>query len=248
MSTITITPEETGNLAPNQNADGTITPPQDAAQQPEGTTAAPTQAASEEQPAPSQGEAPADPLETRKQVDSVLHSSGLNLASFEEEFNTGGALSTESYASLEKAGFPKAVVDTYIKGLQGDYARMEVLAEKEVASIKQLAGGDEGYADLTAWAASTLSREELQGFNTIAESNDPNAIRVAVSGLVARYQAAEGKSPKLVAATSGTAGVATDVYRSWAEVTKDMADPRYKTDPAFNAHVAAKLGRSSVTG
>ena len=43
-----------------------------------------------------------------------------------------------------------------------------------------------------------------------------------------------------------TENVATDVFKSVAQVTEAMNDPRYSKDPAFRKEVEDKLARSSV--
>ncbi len=54
------------------------------------------------------------------------------------------------------------------------------------------------------------------------------------------YQAAEGSDPSLIGgqATSSTGGI----YSSWAEVTSDMSDPRYESDPAYRQSVTTNQG------
>jgi len=66
-----------------------------------------------------------------------------------------------------------------------------------------------------------------------------------VSGLTQKYQAAEGVDPSLIGgqATNSTGGT----YDSWAQVTSDMRDPRYESDPAYRQTVTSKLARSNVS-
>jgi hypothetical protein len=71
-------------------------------------------------------------------------------------------------------------------------------------------------------------------------------VKMAVKGLKARYAEEVGFEPKksVKGATSSKTGGGT--YRSWAEVEKDMRDPRYSSDPAYRRDVEQKLGRSSI--
>lgn len=183
--------------------------------------------------------------EQRVEVAKVLEAEGVKLESLEDEYLEQGGLTDASYAALEKIGFSRKVVDTYIAGVEAGNAKAAILQEQEVQSIQGMVGGAEAYAALTAWARDNLSPEEIAGFNAITATNDAQAIRMAVKGLSAQYHAQAGKDPKYL---SGAAPghIPQDVYRSWVEVTKDMGDARYKTDPAFVAQVQNKLSRSSL--
>lgn len=160
---------------------------------------------------------------------------------YTQELTEGGSLSPESYAELEAAGYAKDVVDNYIAGQRGSAAT----ANAKAVEIKAIAGGEEGYAAMTAWAASNVSPEEVAAFNRVTSSNDPEAIALAVRGLHARYTDANGTEPTLVGGR-GNGGGDADVFESRAQVTAAIRSKSYKTDPAFRAAVSAKIARSSV--
>ena len=54
-------------------------------------------------------------LEIQEQAQNVLEAAGLNLDEFTQEFTDNGNLSEDSFSKLENAGFPRAMVDQYIK-------------------------------------------------------------------------------------------------------------------------------------
>jgi hypothetical protein len=62
--------------------------------------------------------------------------------------------------------------------------------------------------------------------------------QLAVEGLQARFSSTEGNEPKLV---TGQAGQSTEVFRSTSELVTTMADPRYKSDPAYRTDIEKKL-------
>ncbi|CLP71539.1 Uncharacterised protein [Mycobacterium tuberculosis] len=66
---------------------------------------------------------------------------------------------------------------------------------------------------------------------------------MAILGLKARYDAANGSEPTLL---GGNAKASEDVFRSTAELTAAMKDPRYKKDPAYREDVKQKLARSNI--
>ena len=63
-----------------------------------------------------------NPVETQKETEKVikeeLETKGLSFDEFAEEYQTTGTLSPESINKLEQAGYPKAMVDAYIAGLE----------------------------------------------------------------------------------------------------------------------------------
>jgi len=157
-----------------------------------------------------------------------------------------GELTSEDYSQLAEAGFTKEMVNAYLNGLGYQAAKDSALKAQEIADVKATVGGDQEYARMVEWAANNLSRDEIDGFNQIV--NDPkasvSAIKLAVAGMQSRYQAAEGREPRLIGGrTPRTDG---DVFESTAQVVEAMSDPKYTNDPAFRKKVQAKLARSNV--
>lgn len=204
---------------------------------------APEQAAPEQEEAPKPEQASpeqASPEEaTPEQAAEALKGKGLDVASFEQEFEEKGELSAASYKKLADAGFSKDVVDRYIQA-------GSIIQEKAVADVKALAGGDEGYSAMTEWAKGNLSTAEIEAFNRVTNTGDMELIKLAVSGLHARYTAAEGKAPQLVGGKANSGASVKDVFRSTAEVVAAMRDPRYGKDAAYTKEVELKMGRSDI--
>ncbi|MBZ5882535.1 hypothetical protein LAX69_24565, partial [Escherichia coli] len=97
---------------------------------------------------------------------------------------------------------------------------------------------------ISAWAASNLTNAELQAYNAQVEGGNLTAAKMAVQGLKARFEAENGNEPSLLNGVTG--GDSTEVFRSTAELTAAMRDPRYKKDPAYRADVERKLSKSSL--
>ena len=155
---------------------------------------------------------------------------------FAEEFSQKGELSTDSFSELEKMGYPKEMVETYIKGMQASEAA-------DSNAVMQVAGGEDGYKELTDWARDNMEARELELYNQMVGTGTDNA-KMAVEWLMSKREVAGGIEPNLL---SGRAtGAPKQEYRSTAEVVADMKDPRYATDPAFRQDVENKLARSSV--
>jgi len=85
-----------------------------------------------------------------------------------------------------------------------------------------MVGGDEAYTEMAEWAASNMSDGEKKAYNTAVNSKDMDTVKLAVDGLKAKYESANGSEPSL---TQGKATPTTEQgYASWAEVTAAMSD------------------------
>ena len=157
---------------------------------------------------------------------------GFDFSEFNTEYATTGALSEASYAKLAGLGFNRDLVDTYI---EGQVAR----ASSYTDIAYQAVGGAESYNQLVAWAAANLNPQEVAAYNRQVGSSDPEILKWAVAGLQARYVAATGERPNLLSGVAG--GVPGVGFRSRAEVTAAMSDPRYERDPAYREEVAQKI-------
>lgn len=175
---------------------------------------------------------------TAAEAAAAASSAGIDFPALEAEFASNGALKPETYAALEAKGFNKATVDGYIAG-------QTALADRIQTEIYGTVGGLEGYSAMTSWASQNLSQAEIEAFDNAVTNGSVETIKLAVHGLNARYRDAEGSAPtNLLGGHGGSAQ--TDVYRSTAELTAAMSDPRYAKDPAYRADVEAKLHRSSI--
>lgn len=177
------------------------------------------------------------PQATQESAKDALAASGLDYDAFSREFAEAGTLSDDSYERLNKAGIPRDVVDAYIEGQRAVAAgvRNEVLAT---------VGGEQTYTDMVQWAAANMSKAEIDAFNSVVDGRDKGQVMLAVQGLKARYEAANGSNPKLInGSTTGNSGA---VFRSTAELTAAMRDPRYRTDSAYRADVEQRLSRSNI--
>lgn len=171
--------------------------------------------------------------EAKEQVAAV----GLDYDSMQQEWLQNGQLSDGTYQKLEAAGIPRTMVDAYISG-------QEALTANLQSEVFGVVGGQEKYQEMVQWAAKNLTPSQIEAYDRAVSSNDRDAIFLAVEGLKARYSAAGGIEPNLIngsgAASSG------NPFRSTAELTEAMRDPRYARDPAYRAEVVERLKKSQV--
>lgn len=178
-------------------------------------------------------------------IGSRLEEHEIDFSEMNTRWQQTGQLSSEDYSQLQEAGFNQEMVDAYLSGLQYKAAQDTALTVKEITVIKQEYGGDRGYSEMLEWAADNLSEEEIKGFNEIVTGNSTMAaVRMAISGLHAKYTAKAGIEPKLIGGRATK--TSTDRFESTAQLVEAMKDPRYQADPAYRQKIQDKLSRSSI--
>ena len=118
------------------------------------------------------------------------------------------------------------------------------LTDAEINTVYNSVGGEKAYQSILNWATDNVDSSKLDAFNSIVNNGDATAIQIAVAGLKAEYDTAEGYEGRML--TGKAAKTSGDVYRSQAEVIQAMNDPRYERDPAYRQDVYDKLERSNV--
>ena len=118
------------------------------------------------------------------------------------------------------------------------------ISPQVATQLKGIVGGEANYANMTNWAASNLSKEEITMFDQVMDSGDPNAAFFAINSLAQRYQDAVGFYGKMLTGKSSTSTKAG--FRSQAEMIEAMQDPRYDRDPAYRQEIMQKLESSDV--
>jgi len=119
------------------------------------------------------------------------------------------------------------------------------ISDAQISEIKESAGGDKAYANVVNWAKDNLDNSQTAAFDEVVNTGSVQAIKLAVAGLKAEYDKANGVEGRMV--TGKTAPPASgDVFRSQAELVSAMNDRRYDSDPAYRQDVIEKLDRSNL--
>jgi hypothetical protein len=156
-----------------------------------------------------------------------------------------GTLSDEMYDKLGRAGLNKSLVDSYLKGVReevGFDAPAATLTDAEIADVKSIANGEEGYQSLMDWAGKNLSKEDQDNYDQVLTTGNKTAIKFAVKALMGQYEDANGRDSKIVTGKESP----QESYRSMAEVVRDMNKPEYTQDQAFRDDVLRKLSASNL--
>jgi hypothetical protein len=156
-----------------------------------------------------------------------------------------GELSENTKQQLSKMN-PAEVAAEYLKYRQQIEATQatEDISDDQVAELRGIAGGDESYQEMIAWASENLSPQEIQRYDKVIAGGNYDAISFAVEALKSKYTEAMGVEGQLF--KGKPAANNKDVFRSQAEVVQAMSDPRYDRDPAYRSDVFEKLERSNL--
>jgi len=156
-----------------------------------------------------------------------------------KEFSDTGVLSEESFANMEAKGLPRELVQQYVNG-------QKALRSQSESELLGIVGGQEAYDTMTEWAQNNLNEAEIQAYDSVMNSGDGNQIQMAIQGLYARYSQSTNR-PTLLQGDTGSTG-STQAFRSWAEVTAAMKDPKYQKDPAYRDDIQRRLAVSQLQG
>ena len=163
----------------------------------------------------------------------------LNWDKISADFSVNNELSDDHRQSLNAAGIPDDIINNYLE-------LHSVGQEFSQQRTGEYAGGEENINAMFDWARGNLSEEEVSNYNDIL--NSPNW-RMAIDSLRVSSQVdgagsdPSSRSPSLVEGeVSGVSGAA---FPSKQQMIEAMADPRYKSDPAFRNQVRLRVGRSN---
>ncbi len=162
-----------------------------------------------------------------------------DMAALQQEYMTTGALSEDSYNQLEGAGISREYADTYIAGVKA-------LGEQIGNQVKTAVGGDQEYSNMVEWAKANYTPEQIQAYDNAVNSGDVNTAIIAAKGLRSDYTNVAGNEGATYGGTQAEPEGSGDVFRSNAEVTAAMKDPRYEYDTAYRQDVLDRLERSDI--
>ena len=161
---------------------------------------------------------------------------------------TKGEITDEMYKTLEDTGLSRASIDSYLAGraAESGYTTDQPvdLTDAEVTKIQDSVGGADQYTKMITWANENMEASTLDTFNTMVGNGNADAVQLAVNGLKAQYDNAEGYEGKML--TGKPAKASGDTFRSQSEVVQAMSDLRYDRDPAYRQDVFDKLERSNI--
>ena len=166
----------------------------------------------------------------------------------DEYYANGNQLSPETlqkFSSMSSQDLIKAYMEVQqLPEYQQAQQTPVEISESQVNQIKNAAGGEAAYSNIINWAKSNLEAEQINAFDDVVNTGSVQAINLAVAGLKAQYDNANGVEGRMVTGKAPTNS--GDVFRSQQELVAAMNDPRYDRDPAYRQDVVEKLDRSNL--
>ena len=127
-----------------------------------------------------------------------------------EYFDNGNKLSPETlakFASLSSQDLIKAYMEVQATQPQQAAPPAEITTS-QINQIKNSAGGEKAYANIINWAKANLPQDQVQAFDEVVNTGSVQAIQLAVSGLKAEYDNANGVEGRMVTGkTAPTTGM-----------------------------------------
>jgi hypothetical protein len=180
----------------------------------------------------------------------TLASKGVDLADVMFRADSGEDVSSHYDALAEAFNVPRQVVENYVAKAQASTGQQAGLSEADTAQVKSMVGGDEGFAELSKWAASNLNAQELADYNAVVDSGNKEAIQWALRAMVARRAAPDAViEPKLY---GGGDAPQQSRFESQQQVldamgkTNERGQRLYEVDEAYRSKVAKMLAASDL--
>lgn len=162
-----------------------------------------------------------------------------------EYYGNDNSLSEETIEKFSSMS-SKDLVNAYVQSIKNAPQQQQAadMSDAQVNQVQNHVGGVQQYNQIVSWAGQNLSPTQTQAFDNVVQTGNVEMIKLAVDGLRAQYESANGyEGTTLQGKPAKTSG---DVFRSQAELIAAVGDPRYDKDPAYRQDVIEKLDRSNV--
>lgn len=170
-----------------------------------------------------------------------LKTKGVDFETAVTEYNEKGVLSDATMDALAKAGYPKAVVEGFIKSRQ-------ILETQYTSAVYEAAGGEEAYSRMTQWASTNLSKADIEAFNAAIDSGNLGTVKLIMGGIRSAMgevmtQKHGTNNPSVMGGPANTNP--TGGFADKAEMVKAMSDKRYCRDPQYTKLVESRMAKTT---
>ena len=163
-----------------------------------------------------------------------------------EYYSNENSLSEETIAKFSEMNSTD-LVNAYVESLKNAPAAQTAevdMTDAQVNQVQNSVGGEARYNQVVTWAADNLPASQVNAFDQLIGTGNTEAIKLAVAGLKAQYDNANGYEGRTLQGKPPRTDA--EVFRSQAELVSAMSDPRYDLDPAYRSDVIQKLDRSGL--
>jgi len=172
------------------------------------------------------------------QEDGLQPLSRDDFSQFSQELQMTGDVSEESKQQMVDWGLPREIVEAHVEG-------QKAALQLEIQSVQNEVGGSEAYSQMIEWAGQNLDEADQTAFDQAVTQGGMEQMMFAVRSLKARWEASGGRSGNIIQGDTSAAQSYTG-YRSLAELTAAMKDPRYRDDVAYRRDVETRLSNSDI--
>jgi hypothetical protein len=176
------------------------------------------------------------------QIQNIAKAENIDLNPFIQEYSTTGDVSEEGRKALAEK-FGKAIKGDARQFVDDFIEARKIVHQRDQAMYTDAAGGEQAYGEMVKWASASLPPEQVAAYNKTVTSGDRHATLLAIEGLRAKFEQANGRLPTLRQGSTGFSN--TGGYKSTYEMVQAMQDPRYQKDPVYRDEVKAKLAASN---
>lgn len=172
-------------------------------------------------------------------VGKDLISKGVNLETAINEFEESGQLSEDTLKAIEKAGYPRDVVNGLIEARRA-------LDDAYTQKVYDYVGGEKEYQSLANWMRGNLSKETINAFNEAVDGGNINVVKMMLDGVKAQRISKQGtRKPMIIGGT--TKGTPSNQgFANKQEMVTAMSDKRYGVDREYTLSVERKMMYSNI--
>lgn len=157
------------------------------------------------------------------------------VAELTAKYTKEGKLEDADITALEAFGLPRSIIESYI-------ANTAAVQEKSEEKLLSAIGGREVFDTVSKWAQENLTEADINEFNDAVASDNEAVAKIALKGLKAQYDLANGFDGKNVGRQANPQSNSSNVFQSSAEQNAAIGDPRYKRgDVEYQLQVQAKM-------
>ena len=166
-----------------------------------------------------------------------------------EYWDNDKALSEDTMAKLGEMS-SQDLLSAYLEvqknqpAAEAQTAEVPDLSDTDINTVRSAVGGEAEYNKIVSWAGQNLPKSDVDSFDQLVSTGNVGAIKLAVTGLKAQYENANGYEGRML--TGKPPSSSGDVFRSQPELVAAMSDPRYDNDPAYRMDIIEKLDRSNL--
>lgn len=207
----------------------------------------PQQQQGETKEEPSQKQEGGEPLQKQMETNTQaitsvgkdLISKGVNLETAISEFEESGQLSEATLKAIEKAGYPRDVVNGLIEARRA-------LDDAYTQKVYDYVGGEKEYQSLANWMRGNLPKETINAFNEAVDGGNINVVKMMLDGVKAQRISKQGtRKPMIIGGT--TKGTPSNQgFANKQEMVTAMSDKRYGVDREYTLSVERKMMYSNI--